>query len=156
MSNPWTREQIDNWVADFCQSDALRPFAPATREFAREILAHFLAAACEHRGLEPAEIEEPDCRAALLEHTARLQLPDAARAESPALVADFLAQLEAEGRLGGGRVLGAFVRALGPAFEVAAGGKSRPITRPGSRIGRNDPCPCGSGRKYKKCCMRED
>ena len=23
-----------------------------------------------------------------------------------------------------------------------------------SRIGRNDPCPCGSGRKYKKCCGR--
>ncbi|RMG33867.1 MAG: hypothetical protein D6720_10580 [Gammaproteobacteria bacterium] len=23
-----------------------------------------------------------------------------------------------------------------------------------SKIGRNDPCPCGSGRKYKKCCLR--
>jgi len=23
------------------------------------------------------------------------------------------------------------------------------------RIGRNDPCPCGSGRKYKKCCLRK-
>ncbi len=23
-----------------------------------------------------------------------------------------------------------------------------------SRVGRNDPCPCGSGRKYKKCCGR--
>ncbi len=22
------------------------------------------------------------------------------------------------------------------------------------KIGRNDPCPCGSGRKYKKCCGR--
>jgi len=22
-------------------------------------------------------------------------------------------------------------------------------------IGRNDPCPCGSGKKYKKCCMNE-
>jgi preprotein translocase subunit SecA len=22
----------------------------------------------------------------------------------------------------------------------------------GSEIGRNDPCPCGSGKKYKKCC----
>ena len=22
----------------------------------------------------------------------------------------------------------------------------------GSTIGRNDPCPCGSGKKYKKCC----
>lgn len=24
------------------------------------------------------------------------------------------------------------------------------------KIGRNDPCPCGSGKKYKKCCMRKD
>ncbi len=23
----------------------------------------------------------------------------------------------------------------------------------GNKIGRNDPCPCGSGKKYKKCCM---
>ncbi len=25
-----------------------------------------------------------------------------------------------------------------------------------ARIGRNDPCPCGSGKKYKKCCMEKD
>jgi preprotein translocase subunit SecA len=24
--------------------------------------------------------------------------------------------------------------------------------RTGVQIGRNDPCPCGSGKKYKKCC----
>jgi len=24
------------------------------------------------------------------------------------------------------------------------------------RVGRNDPCPCGSGKKYKNCCMRQD
>ena len=24
------------------------------------------------------------------------------------------------------------------------------------KIGRNDPCPCGSGKKYKHCCMRAD
>ena len=23
------------------------------------------------------------------------------------------------------------------------------------KIGRNDPCPCGSGKKYKKCCLNE-
>jgi len=22
-----------------------------------------------------------------------------------------------------------------------------------TKIGRNDPCPCGSGKKYKKCCL---
>jgi hypothetical protein len=25
---------------------------------------------------------------------------------------------------------------------------------PSRRVGRNDPCPCGSGKKYKKCCGR--
>ena len=27
--------------------------------------------------------------------------------------------------------------------------------RKGKKIGRNDPCPCGSGKKYKKCCGRD-
>jgi hypothetical protein len=25
-----------------------------------------------------------------------------------------------------------------------------------SKVGRNDPCPCGSGKKYKKCCLQKD
>ena len=29
--------------------------------------------------------------------------------------------------------------------------RSRTIVK-GEKIGRNDPCPCGSGKKYKKCC----
>jgi hypothetical protein len=29
----------------------------------------------------------------------------------------------------------------------------QPITNPLRSIGRNDPCPCGSGKKYKKCCL---
>ncbi|PCC69059.1 SEC-C motif-containing protein [Nannocystis exedens] len=27
-----------------------------------------------------------------------------------------------------------------------------PYVRTAPKIGRNDPCPCGSGKKYKKCC----
>jgi hypothetical protein len=26
------------------------------------------------------------------------------------------------------------------------------VVRSGEKVGRNDPCPCGSGKKYKKCC----
>ena len=34
--------------------------------------------------------------------------------------------------------------------------KKQPIKK-GQKVGRNDPCPCGSGKKYKKCCgMHED
>ena len=29
--------------------------------------------------------------------------------------------------------------------------KAKPI-RTGPKVGRNDPCPCGSGKKYKQCC----
>jgi uncharacterized protein YecA (UPF0149 family) len=29
------------------------------------------------------------------------------------------------------------------------------MTRKPPRIGRNDPCPCGSGAKFKKCCLRD-
>ena len=30
---------------------------------------------------------------------------------------------------------------------------ARPVRRSEPRVGRNDPCPCGSGKKYKKCCL---
>ena len=36
-----------------------------------------------------------------------------------------------------------------PEFDPGAG------IRRGPKIGRNDPCPCGSGKKYKKCCLRK-
>ncbi|MBM3461461.1 MAG: YchJ family protein [Armatimonadetes bacterium] len=30
--------------------------------------------------------------------------------------------------------------------------KPKPIVRESPKVGRNEPCPCGSGKKYKKCC----
>jgi preprotein translocase subunit SecA len=32
-------------------------------------------------------------------------------------------------------------------------GKGVTVRRDGKKVGRNDPCPCGSGKKYKKCCL---
>ncbi len=37
---------------------------------------------------------------------------------------------------------------------AAAMEKAKPI-RSGPKVGRNDPCPCGSGKKYKHCCGRQ-
>jgi preprotein translocase subunit SecA len=39
--------------------------------------------------------------------------------------------------------------------RMAGSGDYQPVqqvVRSGEKIGRNDPCPCGSGKKYKKCC----
>ena len=35
--------------------------------------------------------------------------------------------------------------------NIAPTEKQKPV-RAGKKVGRNDPCPCGSGKKYKKCC----
>ncbi len=37
-------------------------------------------------------------------------------------------------------------------FTEGAMVTNKPIVRSGPKIGRNDPCPCGSPLKYKKCC----
>ena len=54
------------------------------------------------------------------------------------------------------------VRAVGAGDEATAaaqaegggevGAVTKTIVRETEKIGRNDPCPCGSGKKYKKCC----
>ena len=34
--------------------------------------------------------------------------------------------------------------------------KKQPVRTAATKVGPNDPCPCGSGKKYKKCCMQKD
>jgi len=43
-------------------------------------------------------------------------------------------------------------RELEAASRSGGGDSSQPAQRrTGEKVGRNDPCPCGSGKKYKKC-----
>jgi preprotein translocase subunit SecA len=43
------------------------------------------------------------------------------------------------------------VEEANPMADAAQRGKAKPFKREGQKVGRNDPCPCGSGKKYKKC-----
>lgn len=65
---------------------------------------------------------------------------------------EFSAQYLADGEIRVHRENSAFRRENGiwvyVAGDVVAGGAPLPT----GKIGRNDPCPCGSGRKFKKCC----
>ncbi len=61
---------------------------------------------------------------------------------------DELERLEEERRREKERELEMARRASGGGEEEAR----KPIRRSGEKVGRNAPCPCGSGKKYKKCC----
>ncbi len=48
--------------------------------------------------------------------------------------------------------LSSFEKVDGQWFFKDARMINNPQTRDSPKVGRNDPCPCGSGKKYKKCC----
>jgi len=52
---------------------------------------------------------------------------------------------------GGGDTAPAAAAETEPEGGVAVAERAQPFVRPGDKVGRNDPCPCGSGKKYKQC-----
>ncbi|HHW09458.1 MAG TPA: preprotein translocase subunit SecA [Firmicutes bacterium] len=58
----------------------------------------------------------------------------------------------AGGMAGTGTMAGAGGMAGSPGGAGSGGGGVNQPRRAPAKVGRNDPCPCGSGKKYKKCC----
>ncbi len=152
MPDPYRDETLGNWAGDFAASDRLGLFPADVREVAHSVLETLLQAACALRDCAPAELTEEDLKAALLGAVAHLGLAEAVRPFVPSLARAYLEDLQTRGRLGSGRSLGRYLGALKEAFLAATPGQVQTFTRPGAKIGRNEPCPCGSGKKYKKCC----
>lgn len=65
---------------------------------------------------------------------------------------DFSARFRSDGEIGIHRENSTFRREGG--LWVYVDGEIAPAAKPGAagKTGRNDPCPCGSGKKFKRCC----
>ena len=141
-------DAAEDWAAEFAESTAFSFLPDAAKEQAPAICAEFLRRA--------GEATEENARRVLLEELPQLDLAPQARTLVPGILGCFLEWLQSAGRLGDGGSLGRFVIALGPAYRDRCspkGGLRRPpVVNQTPGIGRNDPCPCGSGRKFKKCC----
>lgn len=72
-------------------------------------------------------------------------------------VVEFRATYTANGEFCNHHEVSQFVRGENGAWLFRDGElvRDRPIVRDQPKINRNAPCPCGSGRKYKKCCGRD-
>ena len=66
---------------------------------------------------------------------------------APSYAADAIAQWVLESAQAGGQ---------GDDGEVLHAAREGSFIREEPKVGRNDPCPCGSGKKYKKCCGAGD
>ena len=151
----------DNWSGDFAESFGAGLLDPAVRGHVPEILAEFGRAVRRTDRAFPDEVSPGTFARVLNEVMPRLSLPDPARAHVPEVVARFFEYLRESGRVGEGDDWAAQVRVIGRSFpdrlKPDGGVKGVTIRRPAgtSTVGRNDPCPCGSGKKYKKCCMSQ-
>jgi preprotein translocase subunit SecA len=88
----------------------------------------------------------------------------------PDIMETFLTFLETDGHINNGIELSATAKSKSRAFlklmsrekitrkktvkKATSQKKSPKKIAPEVKVGRNDPCPCGSGKKYKKCCSR--
>ncbi len=151
----------ENWAGDFAESFGANQISPVVRNYVPDILAQFGAAV---RKIDPdfPDAVRPGTFAAVLDETMpRLKLPDDARPHVPEVIAGFLEYLRETGRVGEGDEWAAEVRVIGRSFgqRLKPGGGVKGVTirksPESSPLGRNDPCPCGSGKKYKKCCYNQ-
>lgn len=149
----------DNWAGDFAESFGAGLLDPAVRDLVPEILAHFGASVRKVDPSFPDDVSPGTFATVLTEVMPRLGLPDEARPMVPEVIARFLEYLRESGRVGEGSDWAAQVRAIGRSYVARlkpdGGVKGVTIRKAAgaSPIGRNDPCPCGSGKKYKKCCL---
>ena len=147
----------DNWAGDFAESFAASTFDTPTRERIPEILHQFGSFARRIDPEFPDHVSPGTFEVVFRNHLARLNLSPPLREAAPEVVARFFEFLQDGGRLGEGHAWAAQVRSL--QIPAAPAGPARPAQKgtsirntPQTAVGRNDPCPCGSGKKYKKCC----
>jgi SEC-C motif-containing protein len=75
-------------------------------------------------------------------------------AEDETGAVDFIARYSQSGVHQAHRELGSFRKVEGRWLYVDGQVRGEPQRRAAPKVGRNEPCPCGSGKKYKKCCGR--
>ena len=146
---------------DSSQAAALQ----ARREDARAIVERFLACAYDELGKAPHLLEGEDLELILGERLpAHFGKKDPLASSVEDVLTAYLAFLGEQAVVLHAFELGRALSEHAPAFRarVAAGElagrapqkKSAPFVHRADKTGRNDPCPCGSGKKFKQCCQR--
>jgi hypothetical protein len=110
-----------------------------TEKSIREILELLPADVVEELNRGVIDLKDPAFLEGLADHVSRLSLADPRNGKR--IIAKFV-KLKKRIRQS--------LRESDPDVVTSA-----TVARSGPRVGRNEKCPCGSGRKYKQCCMRK-
>lgn len=139
----------------------------ASTDDIRTIAQRFLAVCYDELGKAPRQLHGDELLVALRELLPRhFGKKDPLASAVPDVLTAYIAHLDDTGMLSHRYELrqavaegsDAFLAAVASGQAHAAGpaitspGKGKPFVHRAAKTGRNDPCPCGSGKKLKKCC----
>jgi len=155
-----TKKEIALDLAAFLDSDEARRLE-VRREDLRRIAEAFLTVCYGELGKAPRLFDGEDVRAAVGDALpGHFGKRDPLAQQVPAVLDAYFDHLEAtqvvtqafEIRLGLGLALDTFLAAVEAGAAAHASVKpDRPVRHRAEKLGRNDPCFCGSGKKFKKC-----
>ena len=149
-------EQAESYISEYAESDQFLFLDSAIKEHAEGILRAFFERVAG-RGVKSLEtLAAKTVEAVLLQDMGNLALPAGAKRAVPQLLEGFFGYLKDTGRFPAAGSWRMCVEAMGKRFtdSIREDGsvKGETFKKNYSETGRNDPCPCGSGKKFKKCC----
>lgn len=160
-----SEQEILGECARFLDSGPARALDPKGKEAARKLVQAWLSAAYDGLGKAPALLDGHDVQTVLTEVLpAHLGVGDPLARDAEAVLGAFLAYQEEthftphayEQRQALETHLPEFLSLVrsGTLAGRARALPARPLVHRAEKVGRNDPCPCGSGKKFKACCAR--
>ncbi len=135
-------------ISDYCSSEYFLFLDPALKEHADSLLSFW----CNEVG------DEVSCKVmeASLKKVAYLDLPLKVRKAFPDLLKEFLGYLSTTGSFPNAvdwkQSVLQIERKYVDSFREDGSVRGETFRKEYTEVGRTEPCPCGSGRKYKKCC----
>ncbi len=144
---------LRDYIGDYTSSEYFTFLPVHLKDHADSLLHHLLGEAEKNGGDFTADALEK----LLLEHVAPLDLKHAVRRDAPKLLEAFFAYLDAAGKYPEAGQWAAIMPAVAiryaERFRDDGSIKGDTVRHHLAKVGRNDPCPCGSGNKFKKCCI---
>jgi len=143
------KTQIIDFIGEYCLSEQYFFIDSLIKEYTEPVLEHW----CKNVGDEInfASIKKS------LNSLSRLELPLEIKNKIPSLLKDFFSWLSTTGKYPQAKEWESDIILLEKqyyeGFRKDGSVKGETFKKRYTDTGRNDPCPCGSGQKFKKCCM---
>lgn len=133
-------------------------FLPAEmKENATALLGSFTNACAKRKAPTPDDLTPAIFDDVLLNHMAQLDVPLPVRQGAPDLLSSFFEYLAQSGHYPPAAAWVGWTKQVEAKYQAKFRGdgsvKGETFKKKYTDVSRNDPCPCGSGKKFKKCCM---